>query len=383
MRRRRGRVANRLVTVLAGAAVSVALLAATAQYPYDQPGDRRFVNNTAVLERTGANNLSPKITAPRAQVRAMFTRGPIAVDGIRETAWDAAAPYPLANRFNADMTAAAPDAAAHGTLRLLWDGPVLYGLVEVAGDSTRSDAATPNWNRAAYAPESDGLFVYMDVFNDQWGMETDTQGVFFLGANPGLAAVTSFNSAGIPSLGSFFNPGNQDHSPRLQAFRSSGYREGTGINYTYEFALQIEGWGDAWQRELANGTEIGLEIAVADQGNSLSYLSRTRVDAGREGNSNLPNSERVRNRDWGVVTLAGWNGKAPFAYSSWPADEAIRFWNSAGNPGGGDASVVWSARSKARLIKARDAYRSVQPAASLAQRRAAVREVGSDFAALR
>jgi len=64
------------------------------------------------------------------------------------------------------MTARAPDATAHGTLRLLWDGPVLYVLVEVAGDSTRSDSATPNWNRGSYAPESDGLFVFMDAFND-------------------------------------------------------------------------------------------------------------------------------------------------------------------------------------------------------------------------
>jgi hypothetical protein len=336
-----------------------------------------------VLERDGANNQSTKVATPRAAVRATFTRQPVAVDGRREAAWDAATAWPVANLYNADMTAAAPEASARGTLRLLWDGPVLYGLVEVTGDSSRSDAAVPNWNRAAYAPESDGLFVFMDVFNDQWGMETDTQGVFFLGANPGLAAVTSYNSAGIPSLGSFFNPANQDHSPRLKSFSSSGYRQGTGVNYTYEFALQIEGWGDAWERRLDNGTQIGLELAIADQGNSFAHLSRTRVEGGREGNSNLPNSERVRNRDWSVVTLAGWDGKAPFAFSSWPADEAIRFWNSPGNPGGGDASAVWSARSKARMVKAKDAYLAQKPDASLAKRRAAVQEVCEAFAALR
>ncbi len=136
------------------------------------------------------------------------------------------------------MTADAPGATTTGTLRLLWDGPVLYLLVEVAGDSTRSDAATPEWNRAAYIPESDGLFVYMDVFNDQWALETDTQGVFFLGANPALSSATSYNNAGIPSLGSFFHIGNQDHSPRLKAFKSSGYREGSGVNYTYELGAR-------------------------------------------------------------------------------------------------------------------------------------------------
>ena len=94
-------------------------------------------------------------------------------------------------------------------------------------------------------------------------------------------------------------------------------------------------------------------------------MSKTRHDAGREGTSNLPNAERVRNRDWGVVTLSGWDGRAPFAYSGWRADEAIRFWNSKSNPGGagdgtapdasGDGSLVSSASSKARMVAAKNA----------------------------
>ena len=372
------------------------LAAAGSEYAYDEPGDRRFVNNTAVLERwspSGTSNQSHKIATPRAQLSAVFTRQSPVIDGVREAAWDAAAPYPIANGFNADMTAEAPDAAVRGTLRMLWDGPVLYVLVEVSGDSARSDAAIPAWNRPGYAGESDGLFVFMDVFNDRWGLETDTQGVFFLGANPSLTSVTSYNNAGIPSLGSFFNPGNQDYSTRLKSFKSSGYRPGTSVNYTYEIALQIEGWGDVWDRKLENGAQIGLEVAIADQGNSLTYASKTQVYAGREGNSNLPNSERVRNRDWGEVTLAGWDDAAQFAYSGWRADEAIRFWNSKSNPGGsgsgtdagasGDGSAVWSPSSKARMMAAKKRYQSLASGATLAEKHAAVREVCEAFAALR
>jgi hypothetical protein len=369
--------------VMAGFAAVFAVIAAVAgQHVFDQAGERRFVSNTAVLERNGENNQSTKIVAPRARVTATYTNRVIAVDGIREPAWDLAAAYPVANRFNAEMTAPAPDSPACGTLRALWDGPLLYLLVEVSGDITRSDTATPNWSRGAYAPESDGLFVFMDVFNDQWGVETDTQGVFFLGANPALASVASYVSAGIPSLGSFFNPAHQDHSPRLKAFKASGYRDGA-VNYTYEIALQIGGWGDEWARKLANGTQIGLEVGIADQGQSLAFLSRTQIDAGREGNSNLPNSERVRNRDWAVVTLAGWDGRSKFANSSWCADEAVRFWNSKSNPGGGDESVVWSVRSKAKLIAAKKSYQALPPDAPLKKKQAAVREVCEAFAALR
>ena len=388
---RRYRVPVAALWLISGLSCALAF-AAGSQYAYDHAGDKRFVTNTAVLERAGANNQSEKVVVPRAQVKASFTPRPIAVDGVREAAWDAATPYPISHAFSADMTADAADATTKGTLRLLWDGPVLYGLVEVAGDSTRSDSATPNWARGSYAAESDGLFVFMDVFNDQWGIETDTQGVFFLGANPALTSVASFSNAGIPSLGSFFNANNQDYSRRLKAFQSSGYREGA-VNYTYEFALQMEGWGDEWDRRLENGTQIGLEVGIADQGHSLTYLSKTRRDAGREGGSNLPNSERVRNRDWGVVTLAGWNGRTAFAYSSWRADEDVRFWNSKGNPGGmgdgtapdasGDGSLVWTASSKARMIAARNAYQALKADAPVARKNAAVLEVCKAFAALR
>jgi hypothetical protein len=378
--------------LLFGVTPSVAFVAPGDPYPYDQPGDKNYVSNTNVLERgspTGGNNQSCKIATPRAQAKASFTAKHIVVDGVREAAWDAATPYPITNKFNTGMTAVAPDATAQGIMRLLWDGPMLYILIEVTGDASQSDAGTPDWIRGSYTPDTDGLFVFMDVFNDQWGIETDTQGAFFLGANPALTSVTSYNNIGIPSLGSFFNPNNQDYSTRLKAFKSSGYSAGNGVNYTYEIALQIEGWGDEWNRELKNGTHVGLEVGIFDQNKSFTFWSKTQYYAGREGNSNLPNSERVRNRDWGVVTLSGWDGKTSFAFSGWRADENIRFWNSKSNPGcagnSGDGSLVWTAKSRTRMIAAKDAYNALKdsPAATLAQKKAAVLEVCQAFAGLR
>ena len=71
MRRRRQTHAIRiLVTVLFAAAASIGLAAGVSQYRYDQPGDKHFVNNTAVLERTSpaaSNNQSYKIATPRAR----------------------------------------------------------------------------------------------------------------------------------------------------------------------------------------------------------------------------------------------------------------------------------------------------------------------------
>ena len=178
------------------------------------------------------------------------------------------------------------------------------------------------------------------------------------------------STAASPRSGHFSTPIARIIALRLAAFKSSGYKPGAGVNYTYEFALHIEGWGDEWNRELKNGAQIGLDVGIADQGNSFTYLSRSLVYGGREGGSNLPNSERIRNRDWGVVTLDGWDGKSPFAYSGWRADEDIRFWNSKSNPGGsgngdaagesGDGSTVWTPQSKARMIAAKNAYGALE-----------------------
>lgn len=373
------------------------MLMAQEAYSYDETGDRRHMTNTAILERwspAAGNNRSLKLVTTRALANAAFTSEAISVDGEREAAWDHAPAYEIAQTYNHEMTAPAPGASTAGSLRFLWDGPVLYVLVEVIGDQSPAANGTPDWNQGSFSPDSDGIFVFMDVFNDQWGMETDTQGVFFLGANPELDAVSSYNNAFIPSLGSFFNPDNQDHSPRLKAFASSGYIAGdSNVSYRYELGLQIEGWGDAWDRQLGNGSEIGIEIAVHDQGNSYSWWSRTDVNAGREGNSNLPNSERARNRDWGVVTLTGWNGETLFAFSDWSAREAIRFWNSRSNPGGsgngtapedsGDGSLVWTPTSKARMVAAKNAFLALAADASREQQQAAVLEVNEAFAGLR
>lgn len=387
-------LAPKITLSLSALLLGFATPATAQQYGYNQPGDKNYMTNTVGITTPGlGNNITQKIIAPRAQVNATFTTESITVDGAREAAWDAATTYPIANKFLANMSGVSPDATAQGTIRLLWDGPVLYALVEVTGDATKADTGTPNWTAGAFnatTAATDGLFVFMDVFNDKWGFENDTAGVFFQSANP-AAAVASYTGSpvnGIPSLGSFFNPNNQDYSTRLKAFKSSGYNAAGPVNYTYEFALQIEGWGDAWDRELTNGTKIGLEAAIFNQGASFTYLSKTLYFGTNEGGSNLPNSERPRNKDWAEVTLTGWDGVTPFAYSGWRADEDIRFWNSKGNPGGaggnGDVSVVWTPASKALMVGAKNDYlaKKASGTATRAELEAAVQQVCQAFTLL-
>src|SRR5690606_14053735 len=139
---RREQDLRRLLHASLAAAVLVAAapgLADDTGYAYDASRDKRYVANTNVLERWSpddTNNRSHKITSGRARAEAAFMAEPVVVDGVREAAWDAAAPFAVASTFDAAMAAAAPDAPLRGTARFLWDGPVLYVLVEVDGDTT-------------------------------------------------------------------------------------------------------------------------------------------------------------------------------------------------------------------------------------------------------
>lgn len=115
-----------IISTLLGVAASVAIAALVGRYAYDQPGDKRFVNSTSVLERwspAGGNNQSCKIATPRAQIKASFSASPIVLDGVKEASWDNATPYPIIHKFNASMTRVlTPMAAMAGCLmtRLCW-----------------------------------------------------------------------------------------------------------------------------------------------------------------------------------------------------------------------------------------------------------------------
>ena len=131
------------------------------------------MTNTNILERFSPdgsnNNRSNKLVADRPTPEAMYTCEPIAIDGIREDAWSAAPAYLVLSQFDSELSVRILPTNTFGSVSLLWDGPVLYVLVQVMGDDTRSDSGVPDWNRATFNPESDGLFVFMGVFNDQWG----------------------------------------------------------------------------------------------------------------------------------------------------------------------------------------------------------------------
>ncbi|MDR1062010.1 MAG: hypothetical protein LBL83_12590 [Clostridiales bacterium] len=401
MERRRKSKARAALALILAAAIAAALVPAGAFaaageiYAYDRPGDKDYMTNTAITERTETANASRKIVVDRAQGAAQFTGATLAVDGVREAAWDAATAYPVSHMFNGALTATAASGAA-GTVRFLWDGPVLYALVEVAGD-TSAATANQTWTGASLSANAsaDGVVFGIDVFNDQWGMENDTTTWFYVNQNASSYAV--YGGTNIPSLSSFLYTSCPDYSPRVLAVKGSAYNAATnaeGVSYTYEAAIDIEGWGDVWDYELGNGSKVGVEVGIMDGSKTWAFWSKTNATDAREGSSNLPNDERARNRDWGEVTLAGWDGDAPFAYSSFSADEAIRFWNSPNNPGAGgnylgtgngDLSEVWRADTKARMIAAETAYLAVKDDGdvSRADKEAAILEVCEAFAGLR
>ena len=74
------------------------------------------------------------------------------------------------------------------------------------------------------------------------------------------------------------------------------------------------------------------------------------------------NDSDPRNLDWGTLTLAGWDGSAAFAFSSWRISNTIRFLDSVAF-----AKDVYTAETQARLDAARAAAQALLDSGSTDQ----------------
>ena len=67
----------------------------------------------------------------RSILLSQFTSSVILVDGIAEAAWDKAKPTQIGIKMTTDLSAAATGCKTHGEVRSLWDGSLLYLLIDV------------------------------------------------------------------------------------------------------------------------------------------------------------------------------------------------------------------------------------------------------------
>jgi hypothetical protein len=143
----------------------------------------------------------------------------------------------------------------------------------------------------------------------------------------------------IPSLSSPWNPNSPEYSDRIYA--DAGIAD--GVTREYWVSLQLEAIGREY---VADGGICAIEIAIHDGAtDDWAYWSHT-----DDTLYTVPDHERARALDWGLVTLEGRGDTEVF--SDWRAKEIVRWYNSKSYPG----DNVWTPESLTALHNAEGNY---------------------------
>lgn len=275
---------------------------------------------------------------PAKQLDAVFTREPVAVNGRVEGAWENAPASEICNvrrlTFNKLDT--------RGTLRALWDGPVLYLLIQVT-ESSVTHGAQPHKGAGSDNPpipsDRDSVCIGLDLYNERTVYETDTCGLFNISADGELSY---YVNQYISSLSSVFAPESPQFVNRLKEYAvcDTYDEQGNVTGYNVELAFNIEGL------DADNGKEFAVEVQICD---AAAGQRINNVFWSHEQDSLYaePNHEHPLNVDWGAVTLTGRGDGDEFAASTWRLSEALRYLDSPAFQKG-----VYTEKSQKRLDKA-------------------------------
>ncbi|NLO38855.1 MAG: hypothetical protein GX115_05220, partial [Ruminiclostridium sp.] len=329
---------KRIIAALLIVFTLVMPMQALAAYDYSNPGDRdHFVYYKGSYD--------PEAN-PQENLNSVFTAEAISVDGVRDEAYNSAPASSIDNvkllsgMQNAQNPQAQPPT---GTLRSVWDGPVLYLLVEVV-DETRiiGENAPANGgamtSKPAVPKDRDSVVFGFDLYNDKVVYETDTTAVFTIDSSGNL---TFFRSSNIPSLGSVHaDDTHPEYTNRIKSYSATTTENG----YNVELALQIEGTG------LQNDTQFGVDVQICNVQNLTdTTYARTSNTFWSHNQDSEFDHERPNAVDWGNITLTGWNGTDGFAFSTWRLTKNIAYLNSIRFPTG-----VWTTESQQALDLAVD-----------------------------
>jgi hypothetical protein len=253
---------------------------------------------------------------------------------------------------NADLTGAAFSAAAKGSFRSIWDGPVLYFRVDVedpsyntnvpgvfnetdnqtAGPALLTYSDTANAAGKTYAVNTiafnntDGVEFRLDLWNQK--LESDHAGSIFWIARDGTLYGVTNNLSGIPTYGGVdFWEGSPWFTNRMKAWKV--VEKPDHSTYSVYVALEIGGM------DQKNGMAVALDICIADNAAGTGNTRTSRAYWSHYDNAYTSNTaasqDMNKSLDWGCVVLNGRMESAAFARSTWLLRNYIR-WIEAENP---------------------------------------------------
>lgn len=209
-----------------------------------------------------------------------FTSSEIQVDGNAEPIWNSVKPSAINIAMTSDLKTFATDSVTVGDVRSLWDGALLYLLIDVKDSDIFSSGKTPM--------DNDSLEIYFDLWNDKNAkyLEDDW--------------MVSFNSKGDVTGKGGFGERLKESAVSLiydDKNKKTGYRVEVAI-YTGGIPIQ-------------NNTSIGIEFCINDA-SSINQKFKNRIFWSDGNNKGLDD-----NRRWGSVKLTGHDGKSPMALDTY------------------------------------------------------------------
>lgn len=202
---------------------------------------------------------------------ARFTSTPIIVDGRVDEAWAASPASAFTHPFNPEMTGFAASCPIAAEARAMWDGALLYLLVNVEDSRVNTSAAQ--------IPDKDGVEFWVDHFNDKARKFQEDDGTFTISAPP-----TSFVANRAQ------NRIYDNVTSRYLASYASALRD-DGKGYVVEIAWQL---GEHARKTLAS---FGFDFGVNDADASGKRQCRLSWAPAREPRTTNDSS------GWGTVWL--------------------------------------------------------------------------------
>lgn len=208
----------------------------------------------------------------RATLLSQFTTTAIKVDGLPEPAWDKAKTSHIGIPMISNLSGPASDCPTSGDVRSLWDGALLYLMIDVRDADLNVAGRRPT--------DKDGVEIYFDLWNDKVPKYEEDDGIMRISCESELS-------------------GSGVYTDRLKAYAASPLynKENVRIGYAVELAINI---GDV---AMKNGSSIGIDFGINDA------VSSTNTNKYRIFWSNGNNKGLDDNSGWGDVVLTGYDGK--------------------------------------------------------------------------
>ncbi|MDR1541343.1 MAG: Ig-like domain-containing protein [Clostridiales bacterium] len=318
--------------------------AAGGEYPYNPPDTDYFVWYHGDYDPDAY---------PQNELESEFTADEVFLDGFKDDAYGCAISSPISKLKK--IGASGADSNTSGSFLSVWDGALLYLLVEVKDETKARDETIPDGAKNPIIPiAADSVNFAIDFYNDKTWYETDTAGVFNISSS---GAISYFENQSIPSLGSVFSPNHPEHLNRIAGYAVAETEGG----YNIEVAIALG------ERAFEESPSIGVDIQISDAASVLipevpeheepnpfypwfggsptilvpaqpEHMEITRIANvfwSHEQDSIYTeyDNERPKSIDWGNVALAG-ASESLFKSSPWQIEEIIRFTNSASFPTG-------------------------------------------------